>query len=387
MNAIDLAARPSTPSTNLRRFWKQRVLAFPMAINFWPFLLFVSQKAFVPLGLILAGLGDARYRRDLVLTFYLSLVAGAVYLFQAWNSYRDVHVVGFLLFVWAIPIVNHAVRHHERDLLTGLTYLTIFNAVLGLYFYFFGVSLEQFRGLNRIETSDGFTTRIFFEAASLTAVFLLSTFRKPVVKLLALALITVFVVFVTRSFVLMLLLGLNLVWPHLLRSPLPVKIAVAGTGFALAFLTFTFIAELRPDVYLSIFAKQYQLEVILSMQQGSWSAWGWGTFIPQLTSDIEQPYQIEMQLPMLWLQLGPLWLLAVLGLTLTLFLSAAERTYLGVMRFAVYAIIGFNNPWLLLPSWFLTCQLLFREGGGDPLSERLPAETTAGTLAPRAPHR
>jgi hypothetical protein len=282
-----------------------------------------------------------------------------VYLNQPYNSFRDVHFFGFLLFVWSMPPLNYAIRLDTRRLLVCLSYFTLFNVLLGIYFLYFNVNLQDFRGLNRIETSDGYTTRLFFESASLAAVFLASGFRRKIVRIATLFLVVAFVVLITRSFVIMLLLGLNLSWPYLARGSAPFKALVAAAVLALGYLAYRYLIGLRPDLYLSLYAKQYQLTVILSWQEG-WLGWGWGAFIPQLATDIDQPYQIEMQLPMLLLQLGPLGLGTILIFTLMLFFSASENLALALGRFAIYCMIGFNNPWLLLPSWYLTCQLLFR---------------------------
>ncbi|MGQ7830306.1 hypothetical protein [Altererythrobacter sp. Z27] len=344
-----------------RNYWRLlRILWFPFVTNLWPALLYLSQKAFVPVALVLNGWGDAAYRRDLFLTLSITSIGLFVYLTQPANSFQDFHALGFLLFVWAMPVINHAVRGESELLLRGLTYLTIFNALLGFYFFVNDVDLQEFRGLNRIESNDGYTERLFFESASLAAVFLLSTFRRATIRVVALVLVISFVVFIAKSVVVILLLGMNLIWPIFVRSSIGAKIGAAVVGAAGLFMIYLYLPVLRPDIFLSVLAKQTQLEVILSLQQADYQAWGWGAFVPQLATSIEQPYQIEMQLPMLMLQLGPLALAAIMALTLALFLSAAESKLLAFMRAGVYFLIGFNNPWLLVPSWFLTCQLLFR---------------------------
>lgn len=349
------AARPK------RNYWRLlRILWFPFVTNLWPALLYLSQKAFVPVALALNGWGNAAYRRDLLLALAITSIGLFVYLTQPTNSFQDFHALGFLLFVWAMPVINHAARSEPDILLRGLTYLTIFNALLGFYFFVNDVDLQEFRGLNRIESNDGYTERLFFESVSLAAVFLLTTFRQKIVRIFALALVVGFVVFIAKSIVVILLLGMNLIWPIFVRSSIGAKIGAVAAGAAGLFLIYLYLPVLRPDIFLSVLAKQTQLEVILSLQKADYTAWGWGTFVPQLATSIEQPYQIEMQLPMLMLQLGPVALAAIMGLTLALFLSAAESKLLAFMRAGVYFLIGFNNPWLLVPSWYLTCQLLFR---------------------------
>jgi hypothetical protein len=220
--------------------------------------------------------------------------------------------------------------------------------------------LYGFRGLNRIEGSDGVTYRIYFESASLAAISLLSTFRRRWLQLATLAAVAFFVVLIARSAVVMALLAANLVAPYILRSQPHVKVAAVVVAVGSAMLLFVYLPVVRPDIGLSLSAKQLQLQVILSLIPDNWSGWGWGAYIPYLSTDADQPYQIEMQLPMLLLQLGPAATAAILLLVLAMFMSGAEQSTRGYVRFVTYALIGFNNPWLFLPSWYLTCQLLFR---------------------------
>lgn len=358
-----------------RRRRSARLLAFPLSTNLWPLLLFASQKAFVLPGLILAGHGDAGYRRDLWLAALISFVGLLVYFTQFGNSYDQAHLLGFLLFVWSMPLINLATRHDSILLRRGLTYLTLFNAIMGFYLLIANVDLYGLRGLNKVEGADGVTYRVYFESASLAATVLLTTFRNRWVQLAALVVVAASVIFVAKSVVVIALLGLNLSLPYLLRSPLPLKVIAGLAVFAAAVLLYTYLPIIRPDIDLSLRVKQYQLDIILSLLPDNWSAWGWGFYLPQLATDRDQPYQIEMQLPMLMLQLGPIALLGVLALTLALFMSAAEQRARGFARFTIYVLIGFNNPWLFVPSWFLTCQLLFREDpktrlGPDPFRVR-----------------
>lgn len=337
-----------------------RQLAFPLLTNFWPVLLFVSQKIFVVPGLLLVGFGDRAYRRDVLLTLIISLVGIFSYIGQYPNPYAQDHLIGFLLFAWSMPIINHATRNNETKLRAFLTYLTLFNAVLGFFFLFSDIDLTGFRGLNRIVGKDGVAGRVYFESSSLAAVFLVSAFRKGWMKFAALILVSAFVVFVARSVVVIALLFVNLALPYVLRSsPLIKVLSVTLSGIVL-FLVYTYLSVLRPDVDLSLTAKQFQLDLIFGSIDNSLSGWGWGTFFPELATDPTQPYQIEMQLPMLLLQIGLLPFFAIFGTTLGLFFSASSRPLASLARFSAYLLIGFNNPWLFVPSWYLTCQLLFR---------------------------
>lgn len=341
--------------------WKTiRTVAFPLLTNAWPLLLFVSQKAFVLPGIVLVGLGDQKYRRDMMLAIALSVVGLLVYLTQFKNGYDQLHLIGYLLFVFAMPMLNYGVRYDAQLLRRLLTYVTLFNVVLSLYFLVYDIDLYGFRGLNRIEGSDGVTYRIYFESSSLAAIFLLGTFRNRWLQLATLGAVALFVVFIARSAVVMALLAMNLIAPYILRSPPHIKAMASVLAFVSAVLLFIYLPIIRPDIGLSLSAKQLQFQVIISLIPENWVGWGWGGYIPYLSTDRDQPYQIEMQLPMLVLQLGPVAISTILLLILAMFLSAADRSIRGYARFTIYALIGFNNPWLFLPSWYLTCQLLFR---------------------------
>jgi hypothetical protein len=337
-----------------------RILAYPLLTNFWPALLFVSQKAFVVPGLLLVGVGDSAYRRDLMLSLVISLVSIFTYLGQYPNPYAEDHLIGFLIFAWGMPAINHAIRTDQKRLRLFLTYFTIFNAILGFFFLVSDIDLSQFRGLNKVVGKDGVVGRVYFESSSLAAVFLLSTFRRKWMKAASFILISAFVVFVARSVVVMMLLFVNLALPYVLRSSLVIKImSVISSGIALL-LIYIYLPVLRPDVDLSLNAKQFQLDLIFGSMGNGLSGWGWGAFFPELATDPTQPYQIEMQLPMLILQIGVVPFALIALLILAMIFSATDKSLAAFARFSVYLLIGFNNPWLFLPSWFLTCQLLFR---------------------------
>lgn len=355
------SAAPLKDASNSGLVRSLRILTFPLLTNLWPLLLFVSQKVFVIPALVLAGVGDQAYRRDLIFAALASACGLLVYMLQSPSSYDLVHLVGYLFFVWSMPLINYAVRYDSWELLRLLTYLTMFNAIMGFFLMVTDIDLYGLRGLNRIVGSDALTHRVYFESASLTAVILLETFRTKWLRIAALMLAVAFLLFVTRSVAVILLLGLNLLMPYVMRSTLGIKLAISIVAIVIFSVLYSYLPVLRPDVDLSLRVKQFQLDLIWNaLNNNHWSGWGWGAVYPQLASDPEQPYQIEMQLPMLLLQVGPLAVVAIFGLIGALFLSATKYSWFGVARFVIYLMIGFNNPWLFIPSWFLTCQLLFR---------------------------
>ncbi|MBD8472131.1 hypothetical protein [Sphingomonas sp. CFBP 8765] len=337
-----------------------RILAFPLLTNLWPILLFVSQKAFVIPALVLTGAGDTGYRRDLLIAAAMSCVGLIVYALQYGNSYDQAHLIGFLLFVVSMPTINYAIRLDAEKLRRFLTYLTLFNTAMGFFLLFSNIDLYGLRGLNRVVGTDGITARIYFESSSLAAVILLTTFKRRWLQIFTIVAVFAFTLLIAKSVVIVMLLGLNLILPYLLRSSLGIKFFVTVVAIITFTVLYIYLPIIRPDVYLSLKVKQFQLDIITGSLGDLWSGWGWGTFYPQLASDPDQPYQVEMQLPMLLLQLGPIALLSIVTLMLMMFLSSTHNRIMGFARFAVYLLIGFNNPWLFVPSWFLTCQLLFR---------------------------
>jgi hypothetical protein len=348
----------------LGRIAQARAFALPLATNIWPILLFVSQKAFVLPALVLVGFGDAAYRRDLLIACAACLCGILVYLTQFPNGYDQIHLIGYLLFMASVPVINHAVRMDAITLRRLLTYLTLFNVVMGFFLLFSNIDLYGLRGLNRVVGTDGETHRVYFESSSLAAVALATTFRRRWLQLLTILAVLAFMIFVARSVAIIFLLALNLSLPHLLRSTPLVKLGVLIVGALFLYLIYLYLPVLRPDIDLSIRAKQFQFDVIVGSLHG-WSGLGWGAYLPALSTDPDQPYQIEMQLPMLLLQLGPIALVAISGLVWLHFANCTRQQWLGLGRFAIFMGIGFNNPWLLLPSWFLTCQLLFRYEKSD----------------------
>lgn len=337
-----------------------RVSALPLLTNFWPLLLFVSQKAFVPPALVLAGFGDKAYRRDLVFAGVAILVGLLLFLLQNDNPYSSAHFIGFALFAASMPLINNAVRADPAKLVRFLTYLTVFNALMGFFLLYANIDLYGLRGLNRVVGSDGMTHRVYFESSSLAAVATLSAFRPRWAKIASIIVIMAYTIFVAKSTVIILLLLINFAYPAFMKTLPVLKVVTILAALFFGILLAIYLPVLRPDIYLSLYAKEFQFAIITDSIEDGWTALGWGAYFPPLSSDPEQPYQIEMQLPMLFVQLGPITVLAILGLLLALFRSATNNSMKALARFCIYAVIGFNNPWLFVPSWYLTCQLLFR---------------------------
>jgi hypothetical protein len=339
----------------------RRALAlFPWLLNFWPLLLLVSQKALVLPALVLVGPLDARYRRDLLWALLLLANGALILLVAPANEFASVHFIGYALFVMAMPLINAALREDATRVLHGLAWLSAFNALLAWFFYFAAVDLAAFRGLNRIVGEDDATHRVYFESSSLLAVFTLTAFGRRWLRLLALAVVLGYAFFLARSVFVVALMLLNVALPWILRGRFLQRLGWLSL-LALALIAGPLlVAALRPDVALSLGIKLLQFEVIAADTVPRWLGQGWGYVIDEIINSPEQPYQVEMQLPMLVNQVGWIGVAMHAVCSWALLRAVSGSALVTTLRWGTYLAIGFNNPWLFIPSWYLTCCLLFR---------------------------
>lgn len=342
----------------------------PFALNTSPLLLLLSQKFLVPPALLFAGLGDRIYRRDLGWALAIIFTGYLAYFFQNNNVFKNIHFAAFVIFTLSIPLINRAIRLQKRSILAILSYLTIMNCLFGIYVFAADVDLSGLRGLNQIRANDGFLDRFFLETTSIIAVFSYATFKSRIIKLVCAAIIATYAIFAAKSIVVISLIVLNLAFPFFLKRSLSYKFSSLVVVTVAIFLVFSSLAEFRPDLALSLKAKQLQYEQILPMLSLDLTSFiGWGGYLPELASSDEQPYQIETQLLMLLLQIGVIPTLIIFGIMCRLMVKSAESPVLGYSRFAIYLLVGLNNPWLFLPTWYLTCQLLFCNPDVEPKSK------------------
>lgn len=352
---------PAAPVRRQRsRGRKLRVLLFPAVLNFWPILLLVSQKAFVPVGMLVVGWGTRPYRNDLLVVSAMVGMATLTLTMQRPNEHAFGHWIGYVLFVLAIPLVNEAIRKDAERVLHWLAVLSVLNAVLALWFFALAIDLSAFRGLNRVVGDDDLTHRVYFESTSLMAILSVAGFRRRWVRVIATMLVLGYALLLAKSIFVLALWALNHGVPAIARGNWMKRIASTLAIAATTTVSPVVVAALRPDVALSLGIKLLQIETIMSEgPPGPWGA-GWGFVIDEIVTSPDQPYQVEMQLPMMFAQLGALGMAAhALGLWL-LVRTASHTAGIATLRWAVYMAIGFNNPWLLVPSWYLTSILMFR---------------------------
>ena len=337
-----------------------RVCVFPVLLNFWPVLLLVSQKALLPLGIVMAGAGTAAYRRDLLVAGLMVLASFVTYALQVNNEYALAHLLGYVMFVLAAPLINLAVRSNSERLIYFLALFSVGNAILAFLFYALSVDLSGFRGLNIILGNDDHTHRVYFESTSIVAVFSVAAFRTNWRRLLATFLVFTYAIFLAKSVFVILLYATNYVVPMLLRGKQWQRLASVALVILLVTLGPMVVMLLRPDLALSIGIKLLQLETVADYAVSPWFGAGWGFVIDEIINGLEQPYQIEMQLPMLYNQIGLIGLAAYAGGMAWLTVSTSKVAFVGWLRWGTYMIIGFSNPWLFVPSWYLTSVLLYR---------------------------
>lgn len=334
---------------------------FPAALNFWPILLFISQKALPPIWLILIAGGDRQYRRDWGIVLIAIASAILLYILQIKNEFSQIHLVGYITFLISIPIINYAIRKDAAKVLYVVAYVSVINAIIGITIYISDFDMTAFRGLNKMVGNDGAIHRVYFESASLLSIFTLHAFRKMWQRVTAAILVATYALFLAKSFVVIALFAVNTTVLRLSSSNLKQRVATIGIAAIITMIAIPFIQQWRPDILLSLGAKWEQLTTILNYQTNVDIGLGWGYVIDSLVNNVDQPYQIEMQLPMLFVQTG---VIGTSSLLITMYLlqsSTRESIFISTMAFAIYIAIGFNNPWLLIPSWYLTTALLFRK--------------------------
>jgi hypothetical protein len=227
-------------------------------------------------------------------------------------------------------------------------------SLLVLYvIYFLEVDLSGFRGLNFIRGNDGDIHRFFVETS---AFYLISDFqrlRNSVLRCLFWMATLFYFVFIAKI-TLLIVLFISLYFLKWFRL-WPIITSFVGGGALLFFFdSGYYVYFIREDLILSVLFKVDQFKEIIAnfnlshLMYGS----GFGFYLSEFVTDISQPYQIEMQLPMLVLQIGLLnVLLIIIGFYFLFKSILAKRAVVGLFLFLS---VGFINPWLFLPVWFIS---------------------------------
>lgn len=338
-----------------------RHLIFSLLLNTWPVLLLVSQKTLVPIGYLLVGRGDLRYQADVFRAFALGVFSSLVLVFQAGNDYGFQHFGGYLVFLFAIPLINLSVRGDRARLVRLLAIFSVANAALGILIYFLNIDLSAYRGLNLIVDNEGNANRVYFESTSLIAVFSIAAFRGRLARLVATVLVMAYALLLAKSIFVIALYLLNKVSPLLFKSRFHHKLIVLAVGGLAIALGPVLVGYLRSDVLLSLGIKALQFASIMEDTSAAFFGRGWGYVQEAIVNSVEQPYQVEMQLPMLVQQTGFFHVLVFATAVWFFLRSISDSSAVTWCRWFIYLLIGFNNPWLFIPSWYLTAALMFSD--------------------------
>lgn len=357
----DLGARVAVRRGTRQRRMRWSVQIFPLLLHVWPLLLLISQKALTPLGLVIVGIAwrTKIFQRDMLVAIVMIVFGALILLIQAPNEYSVAHYVGYALFVLSVPLINAAVRQNRMGLIDGLAFLSIFNSLVALAVYFLAIDLSAFRGLNRIVGDDGDTHRVYYETASLLAVFSAQFIRRKTLRWICIAVVAIYALFLARSVFVILLFLINRYFYRIFRGSLLQRTLTIVVIIAIAVAGPVVTLILRSDLHLSLGIKLLQFNEIWEDASPAIIGSGWGYVIDAIINSPDQAYQVEMQLPMLFRQIGWVGVLFYAVGMLLLIRSISGNFGSAVLRWLTYLAIGFNNPWLLIPSWYMTVCLMY----------------------------
>lgn len=362
LGSRSLARVPVRPVVRRRKInWC--VQFFPLLLHVWPLLLLMSQKTLTPLGLVLvsAGGGTKRFHRDMLVAVVMIGVGAFMLLFQSPNEYAVAHYTGYALFVLSVPLVNAAVVQDRIQLIKGLALLSVFNSLMALIVYFLAIDLSAFRGLNRIIGDDGATHRVYYETASLLAVFSAQSIRRKALRWLCIAIVAAYALLLARSVFVILLFLINRYLYRVFQGSRLQRIMTVLIILMIGIVGPIITLLLRSDLELSLGIKLLQFNEILEDASPAMSGSGWGYVIDAIINSPDQAYQVEMQLPMLFRQIGWAGMSAYTAGMFLLIRSVSGSLGCAVLRWLTYLVIGFNNPWLLIPSWYMTVCLMYSQ--------------------------
>ncbi|MEP1087384.1 MAG: hypothetical protein ABJH98_01210 [Reichenbachiella sp.] len=331
----------------------------------WPLFLFISQKALIPIQIISFLISERK--KDMVFIFLFFFIFGS-FLTLFWlndslkNEFGFSHFLGFILFVLSIVLIGHECKLNFDFDLKWITIFNLVSVVLATIFFSLNLDFSFFRGLNFIRGTDGSIHRVFIETTPLLILNDYTLFKRKSLNIF-LFLITFVYVFILCKSVFIIIFFVWRVWKDhkdLIKRnfwyffPL---ILFGGLFVGIELLSYV----LRADLALSIVFKYNQLLSIVDLISGDYLyiGRGFGFVIDEFVTDYNQPYQIEMQLPMLFLQFGIVgFLLFALFIMAIFYVSGINKPIRSTM---MYFSVGFVNPWLFLPIWFLTCCYFFKK--------------------------
>ena len=335
--------------------------------SIWPIFLFVSQKLLVVIHLF--NIRFNAHRRitffAAVVLFFLVIVMSIITLFFGeFNSYSIRHFSSFVVFLVYATLISGVltIERYSNHMLRLISLINFFSLILIHFVYFYELELPGVRGLNFIRGTDNEIHRFYVETSP---VFLISSFgliKSKTVRIIFILLTLSYFVWISKNTFLSLLFFSLLIYRYFKYFRLYQLFVV---GLAVFFFSVLGILNwnsfFRADLLLSIVFKLEQLTAILG--KISWNnlfcGEGFGFYIADFATDLDQPYQLEMQLPMLFLQIGILNCLAlIVGMY---FIFKSVKTRYPLLTTGLFFSVGLVNPWMFLPVWFISSLYFFKK--------------------------
>jgi len=290
----------------------------------------------------------------------LTIIGGLVVMFyQKPTEYMWAHFFGFVGFALSVVLINIAVIAQREKAHRLISILGLVNSALAISVYALQLDLGTLRGLNIIADEFGDATRMFIETASLLAVCSLGFVKRPIFRYVGTLVVLGYLVFLAKSLFVLFLYVLNRYADRILRGGVARRVVAVFTVTLIVLLVSLEVLVYRSDIALSVGLKLLQLQTVTDYLDRPLAGYGWGYVIDAVASKTEQPYQVEMQLPMLVVQTGLPFVLLFVGALLLAIRRTSASWRTAWMRWITFVAAGFVNPWLLLPSWYLTAVLMY----------------------------
>ena len=332
----------------------------------WPIFLFVSQKLLILIQVFNVRLNS--YRRisfiGALFCFLMVIFMSLITLnFGSFNNYSIRHFISFTIFlIYALLIAGVlTIERHSNHMLRLISLINFISLVAIHFIYFYEIELPGNRGLNFIRGTDNEIHRFYVETSPIFLISRFGVIKNRFLKIIFIGLTLSYFFWISKTTFLTVLFLLQLVY----RYHKYFRLYHFGAGvMALAILTavggLKWSSFFRADLLFSIFFKLEQLSAIVGKigLNNVFFGEGFGFYIKNFATDLEQPYQLEMQLPMLILQLGMInCLMLVLGI---FFLFKSVRVTKPLLATGLFFSVGIINPWLFLPVWLISSIYFFK---------------------------
>lgn len=293
------------------------------------------------------------------LFIFLSLICIVFLLNDSINN--PYGVTQFLpLVIFSISIVLISMEMNDEKIkafaIGKITEINFIVLIIVYVAYFIDFDFSSFRGLNFIRGSDGLIHRVFVETTVLLVLSDFKHFKSKILNKLLLLLTLGYVFILCRSIFVIILFGIRIYYEYpTFFNKKNLFIYFFSSSIVLILINdFSY----RADFYLSLLFKAEQSLGIISSAslKNFFFGNGFGFYIKEFVTDENQPYQIELQLPMLYLQIGFFGLFSLAVFIYNLFKINLDKT--PIKKTLLFFIVGFINPWMFLQTWLILCHHL-----------------------------